>query len=120
MHLEDADLVGCAKAVFHTAQQSVGMIALPLEIENRVRDMFKRLWSRHCALFSDMSNDEDRREGVLCELHQLHRAFTHLADTAGCRGDAAAESGLNRIDDHQCRLEAARGLDNDVKFNRSK
>ncbi len=83
MHLEHTNLVGCSKAILDSPQQPVGMIAFALEVEDGISDVLQRLWASNGALFRDMSNDKDGGMGTLCQLHELERAFTYLANAAG-------------------------------------
>src|SRR6266566_8194698 len=101
MHLKYTDLVCCAETILDSAQQAIGMVAFSLEVKHGVCDVFKSLGSGDGAFFGDMANDENRRESVFGQLHQLECAFAYLADTARSSRQVAGEDSLDRVDNDE-------------------
>ena len=59
-----------------------------------------------------MSHDKNRNATFLGKAQQAARRLAHLADAAGCAGNAGAEHRLDRIDDHQGRPQIGGRLQN--------
>src|SRR6266699_3907256 len=97
MHLEHADLVCCSETVLDPTQQAVRMIAFALKVKDGISDVFEGFWASNGAFFRDVTDDKDGGVGALCQLHELERTFTHLADAAGRGCQVTGNSCLNRI-----------------------
>ena len=76
------------------------MIAFTLKIKHGISNMFESFRASYSAFFGDMSNDKDRYVAAFCQLHELKRTFTHLADAAWGRRDVAGKYSLNRVNNH--------------------
>src|SRR2546426_12708780 len=97
MHLEYSDLVRCSETVLDPTQQAVRMIAFTLKVKDGISDVFEGLWASNGAFFRDVSDDKDGCVGALCQLHELERTFTHLADTTGSGCQVTRKGSLNRL-----------------------
>src|SRR5438270_13205683 len=97
MHLEYSHFMSCSEAVFHSAQEAIGVIALTCEIEHGVGNMFQRFGAGNGTFPGDMADDENGRMAAFCQLHKLQRALTYLANASrgGCQ--VAGADRLNRI-----------------------
>ena len=97
MHLEYSHFMSCSEAVFHSAQEAIGVIALTFEIEHGVGNMFQRFGAGYGTFLGDMADDENGCMAAFCQLHKLKRALTYLANASrgGCQ--MAGENSLNRI-----------------------
>ena len=105
-HLEDAELADGAEAVLHRADDAVRVMALAFEVQHRVDDVLERLRAGEAAVLRDVADEERRDVLALRREQQLRRRFAHLPDAAGRRLELQREHRLNRIDDHQRRLDA--------------
>ena len=94
-HFEDADLIGGTKAIFHGAENPVGLPLLALEIKHGIHDVFQGPGPGNRAVFRHMSDEKDRRPASLRIEHELRRYFLNLADTARRRRQMTGKGGLN-------------------------
>src|SRR6185312_6513345 len=117
MHLENTYFMGRPEAIFDAAQQAVRMITLALKIKDGISDMLQSLWTCDGSFLGDMPDDKDGSVGVLCQLHQLQRTFTYLADAAWSRCEMAREDRLNGIHYYQCRFQPYYRLGNCIKLD---
>src|SRR5690606_21198979 len=78
-HLEHSDLIRGAKPILDTANDSVGMVAIPLEVQHRVDHVLENTRTRDRALLRDMSDQERRKIHLLRELVQRSGSSSHLS-----------------------------------------
>ena len=104
-HLEHADFIGRAEAIFHGAQNAVNVLAFALEIQNGIHDMLKDFWPGNRARFRDVADDERGHARALRKQHQLRRHFAHLADASLRRTERRRVHGLNRVNNQDVRIE---------------
>ena len=84
-HFEHAYFVGGAETVLDAAQYPVDVVAVAFELEYDVHDVFQHLGPRYCAVFGDMTDEQDgspRRFGVF---KQHGGALPYLRYAAGRR-----------------------------------
>ena len=113
-HLEHADLVGRAEAVFHRAQDAELVRAFALEGEHGVDHVLDHAGARDLPVFGDMADQDDGRARALGIADERLRAAAHLRHRAGRRFDHVGPHGLDRIDDDQPRRLAFRQRGDDV------
>ena len=85
-HREYAEFIDRAKAVLECAQHAEAAAALALEIQHRVHHVLQHPRARDTTFLGDMTDQEYGGAGFLGVAHQSRRAFAHLANRAGCRG----------------------------------
>ena len=108
-HFKHADLIGGAKTVFGSAQQTVRSVAVTLKIEHGVYHMFQHFRACDAAVLVYVSHQDHRGAAGLCKLQKLHGAFPHLGDAARSRLQLGVEHGLNGVNDHDGGLELRSG-----------
>ena len=104
-HLEYADLVGRAVAVFRRTQTAERTAGFALKVQHAVHHVLKNFRTCQRALLVNVANNENRHVAVFRVLHQAHRAFLDLRRTAGSSGQIALVNGLNGVHDQDIRLE---------------
>ncbi len=82
-HFEHPHLRSSAKAVFHRAQQAVGLVAVAFQVDHRVNDMLEHARPGNNAFLGDMANDEYGHAGILRQVAQPAGAFAHLGHRPG-------------------------------------
>src|SRR5919204_4115905 len=82
------------------------MMALALEIQHGVDDMFERLRTRKAAILRHVAHEKCRNVAALRHEQQLRRRLADLADAAGRRLKLERKDRLHRIDDDERRLDA--------------
>ena len=102
-HLEDPDLLGRAKPVLRGAHEAERRVALALEGEDRVDEMFERLRPGQRAVLRHVADEDDRDPLPLRELHQPEGRLADLADAAGRALELADGRGLDGVDDDELR-----------------
>ena len=106
-HLEHAQLAGRAEPVLDRADDAMRVMPLAFEIEHGVDHVLERLGAGEAAVLRDVADQERRDVVALRGEQELRGRFAHLADAAGRRLELQREHRLDRVDDHQRRLDAA-------------
>ena len=109
-HLEHAELAHRAEAVLDRADDAMRVVPLAFEVQHRVDDVLERLRSGEAAVLRDVADEDGRDVLSLRGKQKLRGGLAHLPDAAGRRLELDREDGLNRVDDHERRLEARRSL----------
>ena len=82
--------------------------ALALEIKHGVHDVLEGLGPRDAAAFRHVSHEQHGGARLLREPHQTRRALPYLADVAGRAFEVIGVRRLNRVHEHDLRVEGAR------------
>src|SRR5690606_38548254 len=98
-HLENADLICRSEPILSCPDDPMIVVPVAFKIEDRVHDVFERLWAGNRAFFSYVAGDKDRHTGSLGQHHQSAGGLAHLRNTARSRLDTVAVDRLYRIDD---------------------
>ena len=117
LHLEHPDFVGGAEPVLHGAQYSKYMVAIPLEVQDRVHHVLQKPGARDGALLGDVSHQKRGNVALLGRQHQAHGRLAHLAHRPGRRGQVRVEHGLDRIDHQHMRLQGLQHLENGLQLH---
>src|ERR1051325_5419568 len=102
-HLEDADLVGGAKAVLNGTQDAELVAALAFEIEYRVDHVLEDARAGDQPFLRHMADQHDNKAAALGEADQFLRRAAYLADRAGGAVERVEIHRLDRIDDDEVR-----------------
>ncbi len=105
-HLEHAELADGAEPVLHRADDAVRVVAFAFEVEHRVHDVLEGLGAGQAAVLGDVADQERRDVLALRREQQLRRRFADLPDAARRRLELERVDRLNRVDDHERRLDA--------------
>ena len=97
-HLEHADLVGRPEAVFDAAQNTVGIVAVALELKHDIDDVFQDLGTGNGAVFGNMADNQHGDVALFGIFEQHGSALADLADAAGRGLDPLGIEGLDRVD----------------------
>src|SRR6266550_1112992 len=100
-HLEDADLIGRAKAVFYGAQDAELVTAFAFEIEHGVDHVLEDARAGDQPFLRHVSYQHDDKAAALGEADQFLRRAAHLADRAGGAVERVEIHRLDRIDDDE-------------------
>ena len=100
-HLEDADLVGGAKAVLDRAQDAELMPALALEIEHGIDHVLEHPRPGDDALFGHVADENQDETTPLRQPDQFLRRGADLTDCTGRAVQGVEIHRLDRIDDDQ-------------------
>ena len=111
-HLEHADLVRGAEAVFRAAQDTERIAALALERQHDVDHVFDDARPGDLALLGDVADHDDAGSVLLGQPHQFAGAGAHLRHRALRRLDRVGPQGLDRIDHHEVELFAFQRVEN--------
>ena len=111
-HLEYADFVRCAEAVFDGADQAVLMVAVALEIHDRIDHVLQDARPCDLTVLGDMPDKNRDAPRILREHHQVKCAFAKLRGTSGSPRKVFLIDRLDRIDDEHLRLDLCRLLQN--------
>ena len=114
-HLENSQFRRGAETVLYASQQAVSPLVVTLELEHHVHDMFQDLRSSDVAVLGNMADENHRHAGHFRIVKQHCRHFLNLRNRACGRIDIGGKHGLNRVHDHQVRLQRIR-LRNDVAY----
>ena len=99
-HLEHAYFECRAETIFDTAQNAISIVAVALELQNDIDDMFQNLRSRDCSLFGNVAYDENWNAAAFGIFEQRCGTFANLRHTPCRRVDKVGVHRLNRVDDH--------------------
>ena len=104
-HLEEAELIRAAKAVLDGAQDAVLGVALALEVEHGVDDVFEDARAGQRAVLRHMADDEGGDAVRLGDAQEVDGALAHLRDAARRALHVWLEDGLDGVDDEEFRLD---------------
>ena len=79
-HLEDADLVGRAEAVFDRAQDAIGVVPVAFEVEDGIDDVLEHARPGDGSRLRHVPDEERGYVHAFGEVHQRRGALAHLAD----------------------------------------
>ena len=88
LHLEHADLVGRAEAIFDRAQDAKAMAALALEVEHGVDHVLEQSRPGDGAVLGDVADQESRQAGFFRQHDDRARASRTWAMLPGADGIA--------------------------------
>ena len=100
-HLEDADLVGGAKAVLDRAQDAELMASFALEIKHRVDHVLEHARPGDRAFLGDVPDQHQDKAATFGERDQFLRRAAYLADRTGGAVQGVEIHRLDRIDDRK-------------------
>src|SRR5439155_22897182 len=86
-YLEQAELVRRAKSVLRGAQDSVGVVAIALELEHAVDEVLEHARTRDGAVLGHVPDEESRDVRFLGDPEQARRRFPDLRDRARSGAD---------------------------------
>src|SRR5918999_151756 len=86
-HLEDPELVRGAEAVLRRAQNPMRVVAVTLELEHAVDEVFEHTRPGHRTVLRHVANQEKRDSGLLGNAQQPSRRLPNLRDGARRRAD---------------------------------
>ena len=114
-HLQHAEVVGGAVAVFDRPQQAQGVVLVPLEGQDRVDDVLQGLGPGQAAVLGHLADQDDRTApGPGLDDHPLGHG-PHLVERAGGRAGLGVEGGLHRVDHHEVGADLVEGADKVVE-----
>ena len=113
-HIEYANLVCGAIAVFYGAQNAVRHLAVALEVQHGVHNVLQHLWTRDGAVFVDVTDENRRNIERLGAAHDRVRAFAHLCDAAGRRIEIGKVHRLDGVDHYDIRFFGANVLHHEL------
>lgn len=111
-HLEYADFIRRTEAVLDGADQAVLMVAVALEIHDRIDHVLQDARPCDLTVLGDMPDKNCDATRILREHHQVERAFAKLRGTSGSPRKVFLIDRLDRIDDEHLRLDLCRLLQN--------
>ena len=100
-HLEDPDFERRSEPVLDTPQDAVDVVAVALELQHHVDDVFEYLGTGYRAVLGDVADDEDRRSGRFGVFQKRRRAFADLRHASRRRVQEVGVNRLYRVDHHQ-------------------
>jgi hypothetical protein len=108
-HLEQADLVGGAKAVLETAKNSQAAIEITFEVENDIDRVLEQFGPGDASVLGHVADEHHRHSRLLGGVNQAGRALPDLGDPTGGTAHLPGLDRLHRVDDQQVGLDIGRG-----------
>ena len=87
------------KRFFTARDDTMRVVLLALEVQDRVDDVLERLRAGEVAVLGDMADEERRDVLALGGKEKLGRRLAYLTDTPGRRLELEREHRLNGVDD---------------------
>ncbi len=105
VHREYADLIDASETILRCAHDAKLAARFPFEIQDGVDEVLEQTWSCDRAVFGDVPDDEDRARRALRVFDQALRALANLNGVSGGGFDLRQPHRLNRVDDHDARMQ---------------
>src|SRR5215813_784878 len=105
LHLEHANFIGRAEAVLVSPEDAERMSPISLEVQNSVDHVLQNPWSRNCAFFGHVPDQEGGDTRLLRERHQPPGDFSHLSDRSRSAAKVGQIHRLNRVNCEGARLQ---------------
>ena len=104
VHLEHADLIGGAEAVFRGAQDPMAHVRFAFKVQHAVYHVLKHLGTRNGAFLVDVTDHKNGDPLPFGKLHQLHCTVLDLRNAAGGRLQRLVVKRLDGVNDQNIRL----------------